>query len=101
MTWSASGIGELVSPRRKPPWSSWEVRFTDHAHERMEERELTEFEVRHMLEHARRYPRSRSPERWLVFNQFGGVRWAFVVSLDEDTRVAWVVTLFERRGRGH
>ncbi len=90
-----------MSPRRKPPWSSWEVKFTDHAYERMDERKLTELDVRHMLEHARRYQRSRSPGRWLVFNQLGGVRWAFVVSLDEDPRVAWVVTLFERRGRGH
>ena len=97
MSLPAPGIGELLSPRKKPPWSSWEVDFSDHAHERMDQRGLTELEVRHMLEHTRRYYRSRRSGRWLVFNQMRGVRWAFVVSLDDETRVAWIVTLFEPR----
>jgi len=66
----------------------------------MDERKLTELDVRHMLEHARRYQRSRRPGRWLVFNHLRGVRWAIVVRLDDETRVAWVVTLFEPRGSG-
>lgn len=93
----APGTGEGVSPRRKPPWSDWEVDFEAHARRRMLERGLTELDVRHMLEHARRYHRSRYPGHWIVLAGLRGVRWEIVVRPQAEHDLVEVVTVMERK----
>jgi len=53
--------GAALSPRKRPSWLGWELRFTDYVRKRMVERGLTETELRHILEYARRYRRSPRP----------------------------------------
>jgi len=57
----------------------------------MRERHLTETEVRHMLQHSRRYGRSRHH-----FTR-RGVRWGIVVRPRTDLDVVEVVTVLEGR----
>jgi hypothetical protein len=63
----------------------------------MAERRLTELEVRHMLEHARRYQRSRRVGRWIVLARHRGVGWGIVVRPVADLRVVEVITVLERK----
>jgi len=86
-----------LSPRRKPPWSSWSVGFAEHALEQAINRGLTELDVRHILEHTRRYWRSRHRGRWLVSSSLHGVPWIIVVQPSAEQLRFTVVTVFERR----
>jgi len=63
----------------------------------MAERKLTELDVRHMLDHARRYQRSRRAGRWIVLTGHRGVGWGIVVRPVVDLRVVEVITVLERK----
>jgi hypothetical protein len=66
----------------------------------MPERQLTELDVRHMLEHARRHHRGRHRGRWIILARLGGVRWGIVVPPRPDQEVMRVVTVIERNVSG-
>jgi hypothetical protein len=97
--WRVPGIGRGLSPRRKPPWSEWEIRFETHARERMSERGLNETEARRLLEHARQYARGRRAGRWLVVGALRGARWVIVIRPEVERPVVVVLTVFKTKGR--
>jgi len=63
----------------------------------MLERGLTELDVRHMLEHARRYHRSLYPGHWIVLASLRGVRWGIVVRPRSEQDVVKIITVLERK----
>ncbi|MFW6206525.1 MAG: DUF4258 domain-containing protein [Gemmatimonadota bacterium] len=77
-----------------PEWWEWELAFTGHVEARMEERGITEVDLRSMLESATGYRASGAPGRWLIETGHEDSEWAVVVEPDEDDRSLVVVTAY-------
>jgi hypothetical protein len=83
------------NPRVDPPeWWNWELAFTAHVESRMEERSISELDLRRMLEDATELSPGRQTGRFLVSGRHEGRRWIVVLEPDSDERVAYVVTAF-------
>ena len=61
----------------------------------MEERGLTEIDVRHLVEHATRFERSHHEGHWLLVAQRRRRKWIVVVRYDPELKSVFVVTAFE------
>jgi hypothetical protein len=68
--------------------------LSDHVQEQIGERGITEVELRRMLEHARRYRRSRHAGVFLVPGRLWGQSWEFVIQPEPTQRRAVVVTAY-------
>lgn len=79
-----------------PEWWEWELAFTGHAELRMDQRGITELDVRVMLQRANGYSPSVVPGRYMIGTTHGGQQWTVIVEPDADERVLVVVTAYER-----
>ena len=78
-----------------PDWWSWELSFTAHAELRMEQRGVTELDVRTMLERAIRYERSVVEGRFMIHAVHQQRAWIVIVEPDVDAKLLVVVTPYE------
>ena len=78
-----------------PEWWNWELSFTAHAELRMEQRGVTEVDVRAMLERATRYEPSVVEGRFMIHAVHQQRPWIVIVEPDVDARLLVVVTPYE------
>ena len=78
-----------------PDWWNWDLSFTSHAELRMEQRGVTEVEVRAMLERAIGFEASVVEVRFMVQTQRGQTPWVVIVEPDADATLLVVVTVYE------
>lgn len=80
-----------------PEWWDWELTFTGHVQRRMEERGVTEVEVRSMLQRASGYSPSVVENRFMIETTHRGRPWIVIVEPDPDERLLVIVTVYESR----
>ncbi|MBI3457943.1 MAG: DUF4258 domain-containing protein [Candidatus Rokubacteria bacterium] len=78
-----------------PEWWDWELAFTGHVELRMEQREVTEVEVRSMLQRASGFSPSVGQGRFMIETTHRGRPWIVIVEPDPDDRVLVIVTAYE------
>lgn len=78
-----------------PEWWNWELSFTGHAELRMEQRGVTEVDVRAMLELAMRYEASVVEGRFMIHAMHKQRPWIIIVEPDVDAQLLVVVTQYE------
>ncbi len=80
-----------------PEWWGWELAFTGHVQRRMEQRGLTEVELRSMLERASGYSASVVESRFMIQTTHRGRPWIVIVEPDPDEQLLVIVTVYESR----
>jgi hypothetical protein len=78
-----------------PEWWNWELSFTAHGELRMEQRGVTEVDVRAMLERATGYESSVVEGRFMIHVAHRRRPWIIVVEPDVDAKVLVIVTSYE------
>jgi len=78
-----------------PEWWNWEFAFTGHARRRMEERGISEVELRSMLQHPRGYSPSVAVSRFMIEVTHEGRPWIVIVEPDPEERWLVIVTAYE------
>jgi hypothetical protein len=78
-----------------PEWRNWDLSFTAHAELRMEQRGVTEVEVRAMLERATGFGASVVEGRFMIQTRSGESPWIVIVEPDADASLLVVVTVYE------
>jgi hypothetical protein len=78
-----------------PEWWSWDLSFTGHAELRMEQRGVTEVEVRALLEKATGFEPNVVEGRFMIHTQRGQDRWVVIVEPDGEAKLLVVVTVYE------
>ena len=78
-----------------PSWWSWELSFTSHAELRMEQRGVTEVDVRAMLERATGFEPSVVEGRFMIHVTNNTRPWIVIVEPDTDASLLVVVTVYE------
>jgi hypothetical protein len=78
-----------------PEWWSWDLSFTGHAELRMEQRGVTEVEVRAMLEIAAGFEASVVEGRFMIHTRRGLSSWVVIVEPDAEAKLLVVVTVYE------
>ena len=78
-----------------PSWWRWELSFTPHAELRMEQRRVTEVDVRAMLERATAFEASVVEGRFMIHVARNNRPWIVIVELDTDASLLVVVTVYE------
>jgi len=77
-----------------PSWSEWELLLSSHALKRMEQRGLSEIDLRTMLHSASAYTMTMQRDRWLAHCNFQGTKWLVVLEPIHDLELITVVTVF-------
>ena len=85
----------MASKAAFPSWWNWELSFTPHDELRMEQRGVTEVDVRAMLEQATAFEPSVVEGRFMVHVAKDNRPWIVVVEPDSDASVLVVVTVYE------
>ena len=78
-----------------PSWWSWELSFTPHAELRMEQRGVTEVDVRAMLERATTFEPSVVEGRFMIHVARNERPWIVILEPDVDASLLVVVTAYE------
>ena len=78
-----------------PEWWNWNLSFTSHAELRMEQRRVTEVEVRAMLERATSFEPNVVEGRFMILVRHLQRPWVAIVEPDADEKVLVVVTVYE------
>jgi hypothetical protein len=78
-----------------PEWWNWELSFTAHAELRMEQRGVTEVDVRAMLERATGYEPSIVEGRFMIHVAHRQRPWIVIVEPDVEAKLLVVVTPYE------
>jgi hypothetical protein len=78
-----------------PEWWTWELSFTGHAELRMEQRGVSEVDIRAMLQRAMRYEPSVIDGRFMIHVQHQDRPWVVIVEPDAEVRLLLVVTAYE------
>lgn len=78
-----------------PEWQDWDLSFTAHVELRMEQRGVTEVDVRAMLEGVTQYDPSVVTGRFMLRASHKRRAWTVVVEPDPDVRQLVVVTVYE------
>ena len=78
-----------------PEWWNWELSFTAHAELRMEQRGVTEVDVRAMLERVTGYEPSVVEGRFMIHAVHKNCPWIVIVEPDVDSKRLVVVTPYE------
>ena len=83
-----------------PEWWSWEIELSGHLLRRMMDRELSETDLRLMLEEAIGYHPNYEPGRYVIETRHEGIPWEVIVEPDPADRVVVVITAYrvERQG---
>ena len=79
----------------EPEWWDWELVFSGHAGLRMEQRGISEVDVRSMLQNARGHSPSVVPGRFMIDTAHAGRPWIAIVEPDGAERLLVVVTVYE------
>ena len=77
-----------------PDWWRWELTFTSHAELRMEQRGVTEVEVRAMLEGATGFEPSVVEGRFMIHARRAQCPWVVIVEPDAGVNLLVVVTVY-------
>ena len=85
----------MTSKPTFPSWWSWELSFTPDAELRMEERGVTEVDVRAMLERGTGYEPSVVEGRFMIHAPHRQRPWIVIVEPDVDAKLLVVVTPYE------
>ena len=85
----------MTSRPEFPSWWSWELSFTPHAELRMEQRGVTEVDVRAMLERAAAFEPSVVEGRFMISASRGSRPWIVIVEPDSEAQLLVVVTVYE------
>jgi len=85
----------MTSKAAFPSWWSWELSFTPHAELRMEQRGVTEVDVRAMLERATGFEPSVVEGRFMIHVTNNTRLWIVIVEPDADASLLVVVTAYE------
>ena len=85
----------MTSKPAFPSWWSWELSFTSHAELRMEQRGVTEVDVRAMLERATGFEPSVVKGRFMIHVTNNTRPWIVIVEPDADASLLVVVTAYE------
>ena len=80
-----------------PEWWDWELSFTDHAKLRLELRDLTELDVRAMLQRASNAEPDPIEWRFQIPVRYRRRSWIIVVEPDEMFELLVIVTLYEEK----
>ena len=78
-----------------PTWWNWELSFTPHAELRMEQRGVTEVDVRAMLERATTFEPSVVEGRFMILVARNNRPWIVIIEPDTDASLLVVVTAYE------
>ena len=78
-----------------PEWWNWDLSFTSHAELRMEQRRVTEVEVRAMLEEATAFEPNVVEGRFMIHVRHLQNPWIVIVEPDADAKLLVVVTVYE------
>ncbi len=78
-----------------PDWWNWELSFTSHSEMRMEQRGVTEVELRAMLEKATAFGPSVVEGRFMIQVRRLQQPWIVIVEPDADAKLLVVVTVYE------
>jgi hypothetical protein len=78
-----------------PEWWNWDLSFTSHVEMRMEQRGVTEVEVRAMLERATGFEPSVVEGRFMIHSRHVERPWIVIVEPDADVKLLVVVTVYE------
>ncbi len=85
----------MTSKPAFPSWWSWELSFTPHAELRMEQRGVTEVDVRAMLERASGFEPSVVEGRFIIHVASNNRPWIVIVEPDTDATLLVLVTAYE------
>jgi len=85
----------MTSKPAFPAWWHWELSFTPHAELRMEQRGVTEVDVRAMLERATGFEPSVVEGRFMIHVKKNDRPWIVIVEPDGDASLLVVVTAYE------
>lgn len=78
-----------------PEWWTWELSFTGHAEMRMEQRGVTELDLRAMLERATGFRPNVVEGRFMIDVRCEQRSWIVIVEPDFDAKLLVVVTVYE------
>lgn len=78
-----------------PDWWNWPLSFVGHAEERMEQRGVTEVELRAMLDRAKGVEPNVVEGRFMIHVRRRRGPWIVIVEPDADARMLVVVTAYE------
>jgi len=78
-----------------PEWWRWELTFTSHAELRMEQRGVTEVDVRAMLERATGFEPSVVEGRFMIHAHRAQRPWIVILEPDVEVSLLVVVTVYE------
>ena len=78
-----------------PEWWNWDLSFTSHSEMRMEQRGLTELDLRAMLERAKGFRPSVAEGRFMIEVRHRQRPWIVIVEPDIDAQLLVVVTVYE------
>ena len=85
----------MSPPSGFPAWWNWHLSFTPHAELRMEQRGVTEVDVRAMLERATAFEPSVVEGRFMINVVRNNRPWIVIVEPDTDASLLVVVTAYE------
>ena len=78
-----------------PEWWNWDLSFTSHAELRMEQRGVTEVEVRAMLEKVTASEPNVVESRFMVHVRHLQHRWIVIIEPDVHAKLLVIVTVYE------
>ena len=79
-----------------PEWWEWDLAYTEHAEVRMEERGVSDVQLRTMLQSPSALRPARRAGRWIVEAVHGNQPWVVVLEPDFEDRLVFVVTVYPR-----
>ena len=77
-----------------PDWWDWDLDLSSHLLRRMEDRCLSEIDLRSMMQSASQLRASHEPGRWVVDVIRDSESWEIVLEPDEHDQVIVVVTAY-------
>ena len=78
-----------------PEWWKWDLSFTGHAEMRMEQRGVTEVDLRAMLERATGFRPNVVEGRFMIDVRHQPRPWTVIVEPDAEAKLLVVVTVYE------
>jgi hypothetical protein len=79
-----------------PQWWNWELEITSHILKRMEDRNLTEIDLRGMLETASDYWNDIEEGRFVIVSKLKNKDWEIIVEPDYFEKILVVITAYPK-----
>ncbi len=80
--------------RKRPHWWDWELVFSTHVEERMQERGTHQLALRWMLQHCAKVRRGSVAGRFVAEARYRGGNWEIVLEPDHERACIVVVTMY-------